>query len=183
MAATSRTSADRVRGLADALVFAAPGGTGGAWAGGAAAGRRSRRGTASRPRPRPPCPRRRATAPVKAPWAWPKSSLSSSSALEARAAHRHERPVGPPAPGVDCPGEDPLACAVLAAEQDAASVAATRRPSQDAADLGVLALEIGLGDLVATRPSRSSTRSRSPRTCPTRSMTARTCAGVNGLGR
>ena len=69
---------------------------------------------------------------------------------EARAAHRDERAVGPLAPGVQRAGEDPLAGAVLAADQDD-GVGRGDPPGQveDAADLGVAAFQVDLGHLAA----------------------------------
>ena len=67
---------------------------------------------------------------------------------EARAAHGDERAVGPLAPGVQGVGEDPLAGAVLAPEQDGGVARGDAAGElEDAADLGVAALQVGLGHL------------------------------------
>ena len=70
--------------------------------------------------------------------------------VEAGAIDGDERPVGPPAPGVEGPGEHPLAGAVLAPEQDG-GVERGDPPGDllDAADRLVAPLEIEGGDLVA----------------------------------
>ena len=120
MAATRRTSVFERRGPADALELARPGSPAGASPAARAAARRSRRGRGCcRRRSRSgPCAGR--SAPVKAPFSWPKSSLSTSDGRQRRAVDADERPGPARAQAVDGVGDQLLADAGLALEEDRA---------------------------------------------------------------
>ena len=162
----------------------APGGTAGAWAG-AAAGRSP---TSSRnsvpPSAAATLPAASRTAPVKAPRAWPNRSLSSSSALRLGQLTVTN---GPSAGGSRRGGRGPAPPCRCRSRPGSARRPRSGRPAGPgrgrAAPPGRRPRRSTSGTSARTRSSRSATRSRRPRTRATRSSTARTWAGVNGLGR
>ena len=94
-----------------------------------AASRRSRRGRACRPRRARTCPGRRSTAPVKEPFSWPYSSLSMRSFGIAAMLTVTKGAAGAGRVRVDGAGDELLAGARLAHEQD------RHLGARDAADL------------------------------------------------